>query len=321
MSEYIRGGLQKSSYASHEVMQWPCPLCEKSETKFIDRERESLEICKCKSCNLIRVSPRVKEPEKVYWGDASHYVNESRLIFEGKKKHHRDSTYAHDLNLLKKIKPEGKFLDVGCNMGFFLKKAVEYGYEGYGVDPSESLSNIAREKNGLNVETAFLENSSFQNNFFDIVTMTDVFEHIVNPKQILSRVKEILKPDGVVLIKVPNARFNLLKWFVIRKLFKKSSYDIFDSYEHVVHYTDETLSKVLKQCCFQVLKIYVAPPIQLPNWHKFVGHYYQYETPWYMDFRKKLGRNLCYGLSKIEKAVFGRCGYFAPNIGVIAKSL
>ena len=71
---------------------------------------------------------------------------------------------------------------------------------------------------------------------------------------------------------------------------------------------------------FEVIKFYVAPPIQLPSWHKHVGHYYQHETPFYMDFHKKTGRSLCYYLARLEKTLFNRCGYTAPNIGVIAKA-
>ena len=317
--DYIRGGKQKNYYSSAEVVSWKCPLCHHESGKLIDQERGSLQIKKCFRCNLIRVDPRVAEPEQIYWGKADIYFEESRLVFEGRKKHHRNSTYTHDLKILKKVKPHGKLLDVGCNMGFFLKKAVEFGYEGYGVDPSPTLSQLGREYLKLNIETNFLEKSSFNNNSFDIITMTDVFEHVVNPQEILSKAKSLLKKDGIILVKVPNARFNLLKWFVIRKCLKNSTYDIFDSYEHVVHYTESTLRKMLSQNGFQVIKFYIAPPIQIPSWHKHVGHYYQHATPFYMDFHKKSVRLLCYWFAKIEKTLSNRCGYTAPNIGVIAR--
>ncbi|MBI4040656.1 MAG: class I SAM-dependent methyltransferase [Deltaproteobacteria bacterium] len=318
--EYIRGGKQKLFYAESETTSWPCPLCQSPHSGLLDQERGSLQIRRCLHCQLIRVSPRIKNPEEIYWGDPEKYFQESRLIFSGEQKHHRETTYLHDINLIQKFKPRGKLLDVGCNMGFFLKKTMECGYEGYGIDPSPSLTEIGKKNLNLNIETAFLEKTTHEKNFFDVITFTDVFEHLVNPQEILSKAKSLLKKDGILLIKVPNAKFNLFKWFVIRKILKNKTYDIFDSYEHVVHYTDKTLTSMLRLCGFTPLLTYVAPPVQLPNWHKFVGHYYQYATPWYMDFRKKTARKLCYRMAWLEKKILGRCGYLAPNIGIIARA-
>jgi hypothetical protein len=72
---------------------------------------------------LIYVNPRLKEPEQIYWGDSEKYFKEARLIFAGKAKHHRDVNYLQDLKLIYKYKPTGNFLDVGTNMGFFLRNA------------------------------------------------------------------------------------------------------------------------------------------------------------------------------------------------------
>ncbi len=317
---YEKGGTQKQFYDQSEVMIAACPFCEEKKHREIHKERGALGVVHCVNCGLIYVNPRLKEPEKVYWGDADKYFKEAKLIFEGKLKHHRDLNYLQDLKLIYRHKPSGNFLDVGTNMGFFLRNARGQNWNLYGVEPSPSLSSLAREHFGLNVKTAFLEEAGFENNFFDIVSMTDVFEHISQPKKMLGEVKRILKPDGIIFIKVPNGNFNLFKLRLAKLTGKLKNYDLFDSYEHLVHYSHATLKKMLDLCGFKIIKACIGRPIQLPVWHNYVGAYYQYPSPWSMDFKRQSGRTLLYYLSLIEfRFRLNQIGYLAPNIITIAK--
>ena len=101
-----------------------------------------------------------------------------------------------------------------------------------------------------------------------------------------------------------------------------ASYDIFDSYEHVVHYSQETLTSMLEKCGFKMIKCSTGRPIQLPAWHKFVGHYYQYPTPWSMDWKRQSARKILYLLSLLEYRLrLNRVGYLAPNIIAVAKKI
>lgn len=321
MLDYERGGRQKDVYDESEVINVLCPLCGKDEYKGIYKERGVLGIVQCKDCNLQYVNPRLKNPEDVYHGDAEKYFKEARLIFEGKAAHHRDINYLEDLRLIHQYKPSGNFLDVGTNMGFFLRNAKRIGkWNIYGVEPSPSLSDMARKYFELNIKTAFLEDAKFDSECFDVVTMTDVFEHIANPDKILDEIRRILKPDGILFIKVPNGLFNMFKFKVAKWMGKLKNYDIFDSYEHVVHYSDKTLKKMLEKNGFKIVKVRIGRPIQIPVWHKYVGYYYSYPSPWCLDYKRQTGRSLLYLLSKIEFYLFGkRVGYLAPNIIAIAK--
>lgn len=318
--DYERGGTQKEIYSESEVEYVSCPLCFTNHYKEIHKERGVLGVVLCSSCNLLYINPRLKAPEKIYWGDADKYFREASLIFEERAKHHRDPNYIEDLKRIYKFKPTGNLLDIGTNMGFFLRKARGRKWNLYGVDPSPSLSKLARDYFGLNVKTAFLEDANFSSDFFDVVTMTDVFEHIPDPKKMLTEIMRIMKPEGVLYIKVPNANFNLFKLLLNIRLRILKNDDIFDAYEHVVHYTKKTLSTLLETSGFTPLKFYVGKPIQLPAWHKYVGHFYQYPSPWYLDAKKYLGRKFFYWIGKLEYLILDhRIGYFAPNIVTIAK--
>ncbi|MDP1853073.1 MAG: class I SAM-dependent methyltransferase [Candidatus Omnitrophota bacterium] len=320
--DYIRGGKQKALYGDCDVISVLCPLCQMSGYKEIYKERGVLGIVKCSSCGLIYVNPRLKSPEEAYWGDSEKYFEEARLIFEGKAKHHRDENYLEDIRIIQRYKPTGKFLDIGTNMGFFLRLTKGLGWDIHGVEPSSTLSEMARRYFGLNVKTAFLENAGFAGDFFDVITLIDVFEHLPQPKKILNEIHRILKPDGLLFIKVPNGLFNLLKLNLARITGKLKDYDIFDSYEHVVHYSQDTLKLTLKNSGFEAIKVLIGKPVQIPVWHKYVGHYYQYPSPWALDFKHRIGREFFYLISLLEYRLrLNKVGYFAPNIIAVAKKI
>ena len=317
--DYERGGKQKERYSQDEVKERACPLCGSVSYSGVYKERGAVGIVRCKDCSLVYTNPMVKEPEKNYWGDEKKYFEEARLIFEGKGKSHRDVNYIDDLKMIERFKPTGDFLDIGTNMGMFLRHTRGKKWNVTGIEPSPALSQMARKYFGLNIKTSYLNEAGFQDESFDIVTMTDVFEHIQEPKKMLGDIKRVLKRGGILFIKVPNGRYNLLKLGLAKMTGKLKDYDIFDSYEHLTHFSHDTLKKMLEESGFKIKKIYIGRPIQLPAWHKYVGHYYQYPSPWFLDAKNCLLRSLFYWISKVERVLrFGDIGYFAPNMVVVA---
>jgi len=316
--EYEKGGTQKEFYSMEDVIERNCPLCNSNDYMKIHKERGAIGIVRCKNCSLIYTNPMVRDSEKNYWGDEDKYYEEARLIFNGQGAHHRDLNYLEDLKRIKEIKPDGNFLDIGTNVGFFLRHTRGRSWNVFGVEPSPALSKMARRYFGLDVRNTYLDNAGFEEDFFDIVTMIDVFEHISDAKKILLDIRRVLKKDGILFIKVPNGNYNLLKLWLAKASGKLKDYDIFDSYEHVAHYSHKTLKKKLKECGFKIKKTFIGRPVQIPVWHKYVGHFYQYPSPWVLDAKNYILRLLCYWCSKIEFWVrFGNIGYFAPNIEVI----
>jgi 2-polyprenyl-3-methyl-5-hydroxy-6-metoxy-1,4-benzoquinol methylase len=315
--DYIRGGKQKARYTEQEVVEWPCPLCGASDRELIKQERGALAVVRCVKCTLIRVSPRLHHPEQIYQGDVALYENEYREVLRGRP-HHRDANYLRDIALLAKHKPTGRFLDIGSSTGAFLHHALNRGWTVTGIEPSSQLASLARKWWGLEIIEGFVEKLDLPARHFDVVTMTDVFEHVVNPKEVLGAIRRTIKDDGILFIKVPNGLFNILKYNV-RKLLKKTETDDFDAYEHVLHYTDQTLTAMLRACGFEPFDVQVETPVQLPVWHKYVGQYFQHESPFFMDWRTYSGREAAYRLAQIERALTRRIGYLAPNIGCLAR--
>jgi 2-polyprenyl-3-methyl-5-hydroxy-6-metoxy-1,4-benzoquinol methylase len=90
-----------------------------------------------------------------------------------------------------------KILDIGCSIGIFLLTAQERGFETYGVDISELSAEYARKQFHLNVFSGTLEAAHYPDNTFDIITLWDVIEHVLEPGLLLAEAKRVLKCNGV----------------------------------------------------------------------------------------------------------------------------
>ena len=95
---------------------------------------------------------------------------------------------------------KGKLLDIGAGTGDFLVTAKNNGWETLGIEPSEKAKKIALSK-GISFKNDIKE---IENASFDVVTMWHVLEHVPDIQQHIAELKRILKPNGLIIIAVPN---------------------------------------------------------------------------------------------------------------------
>jgi SAM-dependent methyltransferase len=98
--------------------------------------------------------------------------------------------------LYKQLK--GRILDVGCGLGDFLLFYRDI----VGVDINKDCVNYCKSFN-LNVELMVVDILPFDDNSFDSIILDNVIEHIENPSNLLSEIKRVLTPNGILLVGVP----------------------------------------------------------------------------------------------------------------------
>jgi SAM-dependent methyltransferase len=104
----------------------------------------------------------------------------------------------------------GCVLDVGCgsgDLGLELKK--QFSVESYGIELNETAIQYANERGVKSILADLDEVWPYQNEFFDVVTGTEIIEHIVNPDHFILEAKRVLKLNGLLVLTTPN----MTAWF------------------------------------------------------------------------------------------------------------
>jgi 2-polyprenyl-3-methyl-5-hydroxy-6-metoxy-1,4-benzoquinol methylase len=142
----------------------------------------------------------------------------------------------------------GRLLDVGCAAGFFLQVGVRNGWEVYGVEPSVCMADYARLQSGLNVFRGTVKEAGFPAGHFDVVTMWDVLEHMVDPRAELLEIQRVLKPEGLLVLETQN----IASW--APKVFGKH-WIHYGNDLHLFHFSPTTIIRALTETGFTPLKI------------------------------------------------------------------
>ena len=98
-----------------------------------------------------------------------------------------------------------RLLDIGCASGehtlYYLKKCNKV----FGVDANKDLIETANERYPqIKFRVANAESLPFAKNYFDVVVMNDVLEHVEDEKKSLDETHRVLKKDGIVILSSPN---------------------------------------------------------------------------------------------------------------------
>ncbi|MBB3944607.1 2-polyprenyl-3-methyl-5-hydroxy-6-metoxy-1,4-benzoquinol methylase [Rhizobium skierniewicense] len=106
--------------------------------------------------------------------------------------------------LLKYKAPPSKVLELGCSHGSFVALLRQAGYEASGMEMSPWVVEYAQETFDIPVLVGPIENIELEAGTFDAVALMDVLEHLPFPKDTLTIALDMLKPDGLIMIQMPN---------------------------------------------------------------------------------------------------------------------
>jgi len=159
--------------------------------------RQHHAIVRCSRCGLVYANPRPTPQEilQVYQDvEDPLYLQEEmgRLL-----------TFRRHMQAVERVVgpplEAGRLLDVGCYLGCFLQAAQEQGWEAWGVEPSHWAATEAARR-GLTVVEGTLAEVAFPAGLFDVVTLWDVAEHLLDPRAAFAEAWRVLRPGGWVVV-------------------------------------------------------------------------------------------------------------------------
>ncbi|HEX3660842.1 MAG TPA: class I SAM-dependent methyltransferase [Acidobacteriaceae bacterium] len=182
-----------------------CPICGAPErVKWLTApdhfhgRPERYQLLRCADCSLVWLDD---PPSKAEMG--MHYgADYDRTISAASKA--PEHWFARRDAVLRLKPAGGSLLDLGCAGGGFLSAMKGPSWKLSGIEMSEDAAAEARRRCGAEVFVGDILDAPFSPGSFDVITCFNVFEHVYEPKDVLVKVAEWLKPGGVFYTLMPN---------------------------------------------------------------------------------------------------------------------
>jgi len=240
-----------------------CNVCRSDHIETVDPE---FNFCCCESCGYVFDSPRPSFAEiSKFYSQAGKYdtwLKEERA---------RDMLWKRRLKKLLQSGARGLLLDIGAGYGQFLHHARPFFAEVTGTEVSESAAALAKVKYGLTLLAGQIDDLNLPPQSFDVITLFHVLEHVPDPRNLVSRCHAMLRPQGILIIAVPN---DLLAWTSkIKKIGKNLGIKAFQKFSprlgisragasreiHLSHFTPAVLRQLLENSGLHVMEESLDP--------------------------------------------------------------
>jgi SAM-dependent methyltransferase len=226
-----------------------CPACGRMTHHAVRFRTNGCDILRCSDCGLGRTETRGFDPAAYYTqeyfcgrradGYADYVGAEPVLRRE----------FARTVDFIRRYRPDGKLLEVGCAYGFFLMEAARH-FDVAGIELAQDAAEHGR-RAGLNVLQATADAATLRSiGPVDIIVMLDVIEHLPQPRETLALCHRQLRPGGILVLttgdfgslaaKVAGVRWRLMTppqhlWFFTRESMHRLAGGIGFRVEHVDH--------------------------------------------------------------------------------------
>jgi 2-polyprenyl-3-methyl-5-hydroxy-6-metoxy-1,4-benzoquinol methylase len=258
---------------SAEAIRWraedrACPICDSRRRKIkgmrggtAHREGKGVKtsVVQCMDCKLVYTNPTLIPESNPYAEEtAEEYF---QLHDWNLKVMNGESLAAFAESVLGK---PGKMLELGCGRGELLVGATNRGWTVYGVEMTESYAKIAQSK-GIHIEYSSIQQCKLLDQTYDVILLAAILEHLYDPVETLKKVRDALRPGGLVFVDVPNEssltmRVGNLYLRARRHDWVMNLSPTFSPF-HVVGFSPTSLSRTLKSVGFRIHKL------EVPQWN------------------------------------------------------
>lgn len=237
--------------ADAEKLIRSCPACESRAAKQYG-SKNNFELFGCRTCGSIYTD---RVPSAFEEEDYDAYYSEANLTVP-------DFIQLRLNEIVSGFEPyrlNNRLLDIGFGAGTLLKTANEMGWSTTGTEVSSTAVQHA-ESQGFDAFLGNVSDAKFPDDQFDVITASEILEHLLEPNVELKEIVRILRPGGLLWATTPSARsisFRLMKL----------NWTVLSPPEHIQLYSKKGAFKLLKTAGFGKIrfKTYGLNPAELKN--------------------------------------------------------
>jgi SAM-dependent methyltransferase len=176
-----------------------CPACSAPASARRLYSKNGCTILRCEACGLGRSETTGFDPTSYYTGDyfsGGHsdgyqdYVGEEDVLRR---------EFARTVAFIRRYRPGGRLIELGCAYGFFLQEAKPY-FAVSGIELAADAAAHAR-RSGLHVLDGVADETNMRKlGPADVIVLLDVIEHLPDPRTTLELCMRHLNPGGIIVI-------------------------------------------------------------------------------------------------------------------------
>lgn len=220
-----------------------------SEVARWDKKRYSL--YRCLSCGLIRPRPLpYQESTKLAVYDSEQNIRffntqTQKIQYESPEYRYFFKHFKHYLEFAKKYEVGKDHLDIGCGTGHMMYLFSKRGFRSEGQEISKKVAASLSDR--FKVYCTDLSTMSTRKKY-DFITMSQVLEHIEDPRKFLIDTNRLLKKGGYLMIGVP------LISGLVPQILRTYWYGL-GSGTHLNFFSEKNLPSLLEQTGFEVVEV------------------------------------------------------------------
>jgi 2-polyprenyl-3-methyl-5-hydroxy-6-metoxy-1,4-benzoquinol methylase len=207
-------GMETSLIAVENAVSETCPYCRSAALRRRELfERDYLYCADCSLGAMAGLGDASIRAEMAQYYERDYFELEAWDQLQG----HRQGLFGHILDEIESGRSRGSLLDVGCGCGHLLREALSRGWRVQGVDPSsESVAHLRSLVGDVGFEGTL---ETYRTGVaFDVVTLINVLDHVAEPWKELERAAALLKPGGLLYLRIPNGPFHTACWQAMKGL-------------------------------------------------------------------------------------------------------
>ena len=226
----------------------PCGICHHDRGEpvldIVDREGRPLQLVRCRSCALVQVdrAPAAEELLR-YYSKYCYDSEESWAISPATQ-----ASIGRVADRMEPYRSSGRVLDVGSGAGAFLAGFAARGWRVEGTELSDVAASRLR-SGGVTMHCGTLEALGLAPNTYDVIIMSELLEHLLDPGGVLTTAFGLLRPGGALYLTTPN--FGSLSRRVLG-----SRWRVIAPPEHLSYFTEKSVARLLTACSYRLREVW-----------------------------------------------------------------